>query len=430
MTIIHKPTPVTAGIRSSAPVAKRLEDHPTATLVRRRGPASAPERLTAEQVRAIALDAGADDAGVVSLDHPDLAEERASRPRGAGRRTLARRRRPSHARRQHPKSEAEYLESSVPPRRPRGRRGPSPDRGGPLFAGAPEHQPLDGLSHGDGELSRSHLGRVAQARRRRGRAREDGASQERHPSPLRVVHPPRHRRHHRRHRRPPRASVVQSVRELQTLRRRLSGRRDRARRGVSLFGLLRPQLPRVHVGLRRRARGGRRQSRSPRSERPGLAIRERVDLAEPRLRAQLQGRLLHRRLPCRRRLLGTDAREPTRPPRERGEASHRQRRDRLCRRRLGRGSTCEEAVSAQEGARRALEPARVERALVLPRHAARPSSAAPPGVGAVPSISISPATTTYGRRCESTTARSRSKTGTSASRASSSASTASCGSTS
>jgi epoxyqueuosine reductase QueG len=55
----------------------RLDDHPTAQAVRARRvepPAAAP--LTLAHVRAIALEAGADDAGVVSLDHPDLAEER------------------------------------------------------------------------------------------------------------------------------------------------------------------------------------------------------------------------------------------------------------------------------------------------------------------------------------------------------------------
>lgn len=53
----------------------RLEEHPTARAARARG-AEAPERLTLGEVRRLALEAGADDAGVVSLDHPDLAEER------------------------------------------------------------------------------------------------------------------------------------------------------------------------------------------------------------------------------------------------------------------------------------------------------------------------------------------------------------------
>ncbi len=51
-----------------------LEAHPTVRKLRML-PTRAPERLTLERVRAIALDAGADDAGVVSLDHPDMVDE-------------------------------------------------------------------------------------------------------------------------------------------------------------------------------------------------------------------------------------------------------------------------------------------------------------------------------------------------------------------
>jgi ferredoxin len=56
---------------------KRTEDHPTARAHRARGPSPAPPVLTFAEVRALALAAGADDASIVSLDHPDLAEERA-----------------------------------------------------------------------------------------------------------------------------------------------------------------------------------------------------------------------------------------------------------------------------------------------------------------------------------------------------------------
>ncbi len=48
-------------------------NHPTVASAR---PRKAPEPLTAELIKAIALEAGADDAAVVSLEHPDLAEER------------------------------------------------------------------------------------------------------------------------------------------------------------------------------------------------------------------------------------------------------------------------------------------------------------------------------------------------------------------
>src|SRR4051794_23021510 len=55
----------------------RIDDHPTVVALRNRPaqPAAAP--LTFEEVRTIALAAGADDAASVSLDHPELAGERA-----------------------------------------------------------------------------------------------------------------------------------------------------------------------------------------------------------------------------------------------------------------------------------------------------------------------------------------------------------------
>lgn len=60
--------------------AQRFDEHPTARAVRAaRAARSVPvqrERLTLDHLRALALEAGADDAGAVSLDHPDLAEER------------------------------------------------------------------------------------------------------------------------------------------------------------------------------------------------------------------------------------------------------------------------------------------------------------------------------------------------------------------
>lgn len=57
---------------SQVPVA--LDAHPTVRKLRTRHE-RAPEPLTLERVRAIALEAGADDAGIVSLKHPDLVEE-------------------------------------------------------------------------------------------------------------------------------------------------------------------------------------------------------------------------------------------------------------------------------------------------------------------------------------------------------------------
>jgi ferredoxin len=51
------------------------DPHPALAAARARGPLPQPQPLSLEQVRAIALAAGADDAGWVPLDHPDLAEE-------------------------------------------------------------------------------------------------------------------------------------------------------------------------------------------------------------------------------------------------------------------------------------------------------------------------------------------------------------------
>lgn len=61
---------------SEGPAGGKLEAHPSVQAVRARGKAAAPGRLGAEEVRRLALEAGADDAAAVSLDHPDLAGER------------------------------------------------------------------------------------------------------------------------------------------------------------------------------------------------------------------------------------------------------------------------------------------------------------------------------------------------------------------
>jgi epoxyqueuosine reductase QueG len=57
------------------PRATAVDDHPSVVAVRARTKPT-PARLTASEVRALALAAGADDAAIVSLDHPDLAEEK------------------------------------------------------------------------------------------------------------------------------------------------------------------------------------------------------------------------------------------------------------------------------------------------------------------------------------------------------------------
>jgi len=55
----------------------KLHDHPTArALAAAAPPPTAPAPLTVDDLRRLALEAGADDAAAVSLAHPDLAEER------------------------------------------------------------------------------------------------------------------------------------------------------------------------------------------------------------------------------------------------------------------------------------------------------------------------------------------------------------------
>lgn len=62
--------------RPDAPRPTPFDAHPSAVAVRARGPRAAPTPLRHDELRALALAAGADDAAIVSLDHPDLAEER------------------------------------------------------------------------------------------------------------------------------------------------------------------------------------------------------------------------------------------------------------------------------------------------------------------------------------------------------------------
>lgn len=62
MTIIPKP---------------QREEHPAIAAARLRARPDAPQTISLEQVRAWALEAGADDVGVVELTHPELEEERA-----------------------------------------------------------------------------------------------------------------------------------------------------------------------------------------------------------------------------------------------------------------------------------------------------------------------------------------------------------------
>ena len=53
----------------------RLAAHPSVKAVRARPQPEAVSPLSATELRQLALDAGADDAAAISLDHPELAEE-------------------------------------------------------------------------------------------------------------------------------------------------------------------------------------------------------------------------------------------------------------------------------------------------------------------------------------------------------------------
>jgi len=55
----------------------RLEEHPTVQVARSRASAQRPAPLTADELRQLCLDCGADDAGVVSINRAELADQRA-----------------------------------------------------------------------------------------------------------------------------------------------------------------------------------------------------------------------------------------------------------------------------------------------------------------------------------------------------------------
>ena len=55
---------------------QKIDSHPTAVAVRQKGSPPMPAALSLDELRALALAAGADDVSAVSLDHPDLAEEK------------------------------------------------------------------------------------------------------------------------------------------------------------------------------------------------------------------------------------------------------------------------------------------------------------------------------------------------------------------
>ncbi|VTR96660.1 4Fe-4S binding protein [Tuwongella immobilis] len=54
----------------------KLEHHPTVLELRRREKGTTPERISAAELREFALRAGADDAGVIGIDRPEIADQR------------------------------------------------------------------------------------------------------------------------------------------------------------------------------------------------------------------------------------------------------------------------------------------------------------------------------------------------------------------
>jgi ferredoxin len=62
-------------MQQSKPPRVRLEDHPTAQRLRSQVSPGPPPPLTLEELRTLCLEAGAEDAGAVPLEHPELLEE-------------------------------------------------------------------------------------------------------------------------------------------------------------------------------------------------------------------------------------------------------------------------------------------------------------------------------------------------------------------
>ena len=179
----------------------------------------------------------------------------------------------------------------VPPHRGPDRRGGPRYRRRPRSPGRPGRQPGDGLPDGDGPLPRQDLGRLAQADRRGGGPGPHGHPPQRHPPPVRQLHPPGDHPHRRRGDRagpPPRLQPVPGV---QAVRGGLPGRGDRPRRPLRLLGLLHAQLPGVHGRLRRLGGARSPTARMPWTTAAGSATRRR-----PRCgRASASGRTTRRR---------------------------------------------------------------------------------------------------------------------------------------
>ncbi|MEZ4409294.1 MAG: SCP2 sterol-binding domain-containing protein [Polyangiales bacterium] len=73
---MQRPETTTPSAPGDDGAPRRFDDHPTVRLLRSRPRPPAPLALTRGAIVDAAIGAGADDAGAVSIDHPDLAEER------------------------------------------------------------------------------------------------------------------------------------------------------------------------------------------------------------------------------------------------------------------------------------------------------------------------------------------------------------------
>ena len=185
----------------------KLDDHPTVIRHRQTLAERPPKVLDAAWLRRLCLDAGADDVGFVAIDRPELDDQRAEilglYPWTKGLISIVCRmnREPIRS----PARSVANLEFHHT-----GDRTNEVARAivAALEAeGRPGGQPVDGLPDGDGPLPRQDLGRLAQAGRRGGGPGPDGHPPQRHPPEVRQLHPPGHGPDRRRGRRSSRGRI-------------------------------------------------------------------------------------------------------------------------------------------------------------------------------------------------------------------------------
>ena len=167
----------------------RLDQHPTVQR-HRRSPKSAhtPASLDAAELRRLCLELGADDVGFVSIDRPELDDQRADilalypwtrtlislvcrmnrEPIRSPARSVA------NLEFHHTNDHTDETARQVAAR---------------LSERGPGREPIGRVPHGGGSLPRQDLGRVAQAGRRGGRPGADGHPPQRHPPEVRQLHP-------------------------------------------------------------------------------------------------------------------------------------------------------------------------------------------------------------------------------------------------